>query len=343
VLEFISLSELRQIVLEPYYGLFNPKQRWYVPYLITTLAVAIYVFCVEQEREKRAGDKPHDDTPFVKRFLRHMFPKSVYLHRSATLDYAVFYINLLLYGILLAPLFFTMSATSQVVGGFLTELFGPKHPIFEASIAANIAYTLLIGLGFDFMSYVTHVAFHEIPFLWEFHKAHHSGEVMTPVTAFRVHPIDDILPLGAAALVVGTLDATLRHFFFVSTSIISVYDINLILFIYYLFSYNLRHSHIWVDYGPRISKVLISPAQHQIHHSKARTHWNKNYGSVFAIWDWMFGTIYVPKRKEKIEFGINEACEEREYQSLKAFYILPFIKVYQSFRERRAEREGPKT
>jgi len=29
-----------------------------------------------------------------------------------------------------------------------------------------------------------------VPFLWEFHKVHHSANVLTPITAFRVHPVD---------------------------------------------------------------------------------------------------------------------------------------------------------
>jgi hypothetical protein len=28
-----------------------------------------------------------------------------------------------------------------------------------------------------------------VPFLWEFHKVHHSATVLTPVTSIRVHPV----------------------------------------------------------------------------------------------------------------------------------------------------------
>jgi sterol desaturase/sphingolipid hydroxylase (fatty acid hydroxylase superfamily) len=69
---------------------------------------------------------------------------------------------------------------------------------------------------------------------------------------------------------------------------------------------NLRHSHIWMGFGPVLSYVFISPAQHQVHHSRAAEHHNKNYGEIFAFWDFMFGTLYVPQGEEKLEFGLAD-------------------------------------
>src|ERR1039458_8498353 len=34
--------------------------------------------------------------------------------------------------------------------------------------------------------------FHAIPALWEFHKVHHSAEVLTPLTEMRTHPVEII-------------------------------------------------------------------------------------------------------------------------------------------------------
>ncbi|UXX83441.1 sterol desaturase family protein [Roseovarius pelagicus] len=59
----------------------------------------------------------------------------------------------------------------------------------------------------------------------------------------------------------------------------------------------LRHSHVWLGFGRVLEHILISPAQHQIHHSSAAEHRNKNYGEVLAIWDWMFGTLYVSRKR----------------------------------------------
>ena len=70
------------------------------------------------------------------------------------------------------------------------------------------------------------------------------------------------------------------------------------------FAANLRHSHVWLSFGPVWEHIFISPAQHQVHHSIDKQHYNKNYGEVLAIWDWMFGTLYVPQTRAKIAFDL---------------------------------------
>ena len=62
---------------------------------------------------------------------------------------------------------------------------------------------------------------------------------------------------------------------------------------------NLRHSHVWITYGRIMERLLISPAQHQIHHSKNKVHFDRNFGVVLAIWDGMFGTLELAGKKTK--------------------------------------------
>ena len=70
---------------------------------------------------------------------------------------------------------------------------------------------------------------------------------------------------------------------------------------------NLRHSHVPLSYGRRLEQVLISPLQHQIHHSIAIEHQNRNFGSKFAIWDRMFGTLITAKQVElPLRFGVPD-------------------------------------
>ena len=102
---------------------------------------------------------------------------------------------------------------------------------------------------------------------------------------------------------------------------ITVWGSNLGYFAFYVFGYNLRHSHIWLPYPRGLSHIFISPAQHQIHHSTAPRHYDKNFGFLFAFWDWMAGSLYVPASKESIEFGLtgfmDEVAEVRREQQLR--------------------------
>jgi sterol desaturase/sphingolipid hydroxylase (fatty acid hydroxylase superfamily) len=39
-----------------------------------------------------------------------------------------------------------------------------------------------------------------------------------------------------------------------------------------------------------------------VHHSANPKHFNKNFGSCLALWDWMFGTLYMPQ-SVNVEMG----------------------------------------
>src|SRR5690606_39715058 len=70
---------------------------------------------------------------------------------------------------------------------------------------------------------------------------------------------------------------------------LTLFGSNVVFALFHLLGSNLRHSHIWWSFGPTLSRILISPAQHQIHHSKDRksTRLNsshvKNSYAVFCL------------------------------------------------------------
>lgn len=113
-----------------------------------------------------------------------------------------------------------------------------------------------------------------------------------------------------------------NHFAGSAISIFTVLGLNAIILIYYVMGYSLRHSHVWISYGPTLSRFFISPAQHQTHHSSARQHWDKNLGGFFALWDRMFGTLYVPRKKEELVYGLP-GDEGKAYRSVRQLYVQP--------------------
>jgi creatinine amidohydrolase/Fe(II)-dependent formamide hydrolase-like protein len=80
-----------------------------------------------------------------------------------------------------------------------------------------------------------------------------------------------------------------------------------------------------------LSRIFISPAQHQIHHSDAPQHFDKNMGFTFAIWDGLFGTLYVPKEKETLTFGLGPK-ENEKFSTFWSLYLMPFINLAQNFK-----------
>jgi sterol desaturase/sphingolipid hydroxylase (fatty acid hydroxylase superfamily) len=104
---------------------------------------------------------------------------------------------------------------------------------------------------------------------------------------------------------------------------IRVLGVNVLLFGWYLFGFHLRHSHVWLAYPAWLSHLLVSPAQHQIHHSSAPRHFDKNMGFIFAFWDLLGGTLYVPRTKEELTYGLY-GRESDQFASVPALFLRPF-------------------
>ncbi len=261
-------------------------------------------------------------------FFSYAFPGSVYGHPSAWVDYQYFILNSLVLFLVIFPL---TAAISPVISSAVQDLclLWKVPEVFAPSpIAVSLLYTVCLALVGDFAVFYAHYLQHRIPWMWEFHKAHHSAEVLTPITVYRMHPFDDLLALAFSMTVTGLVDGIFQSLVAGPFGMISVFNLNLLLFAFYFVGYNLRHSHIWVDYGPVADQVFISPAQHQIHHSTDPRHFDKNMGFIFAFWDRMFGTLYVPQGREHLEFGLNREGEHKAYHSVATLYLRPFARIW---------------
>jgi sterol desaturase/sphingolipid hydroxylase (fatty acid hydroxylase superfamily) len=167
--------------------------------------------------------------------------------------------------------------------------------------------------------------------LWPFHALHHSAEVLTPLTATRNHPVFLMIRNVIYSLVLGVVVAFSLFLLIGEIDLLTIGGANAGYVLFNVFGANLRHSHVWLSYGRTLEHILISPAQHQIHHSCDVKHHNKNYGEVFAFWDWMFGTLYIPDAEEKLTFGIADAEGnriEQPHPTLRAALFKPFAEAF---------------
>ncbi|MFA7440523.1 MAG: sterol desaturase family protein [Sphingomonadaceae bacterium] len=249
--------------------------------------------------------------------LAWMFPRSIWLHRSALLDYRFVLFDKLM----IAALAAIGAMLFLQPGSGADELFSSDGD--DHSLTILLAYTLALLVVEDFCRYWAHRIMHMSPLLWQFHKVHHSPEVLVPFSQMRSHPVNGIVNLLRSAVAIGSVTGVFLLLFPGELTVLSIFGINAGRFLFDVMGSNLRHSHVWLSFGPRLSYLFISPAQHQIHHSRDPKHFNTNYGSQFALWDWMFGTLYVPQKPEKLRFGIDRDSTRR-MQSVSALYIEPF-------------------
>lgn len=241
-------------------------------------------------------------------FWKWLFPSEIYKHLSTKTD-----LNLFVFGLVLKVAGFTKVTTLRIVIIYsITQLFGKTTA--EPTFVGIIALTLILTVASDFCVYWVHRGHHELKIIWPFHAVHHSAEVMSPLTVYRKHPIYDIFSGLFRAVVIGIVQGLILSFFFGKISLAVIGGVTVTIMLFNVLGSNFRHSHIWISYGPFWSKFFISPAQHQIHHSLAHRHWHKNYGEILAIWDWMFGTLYVPQTQEELEFGLSTPDGKRIVQ-----------------------------
>ncbi|MEO1292317.1 MAG: sterol desaturase family protein [Pseudomonadota bacterium] len=296
-----------------------PSERWAAIYFMTGLLAAFYVFWRFAER----GPDGNRDVAKKRGFLRFLFPAEIWTHPSARADYSFFIVNKLL--LIFVVGYFALSAETFAawLGAVFEGQFGP------AGTAAPhwgwaVVTTLAVAAALDFGLWFAHYLLHRIPFLWELHKVHHSAEVMTPFTAARVHPLEDLFAATLGALTAGTAYALSGHLLGPAAHELTLFQTNVVLIGFFFAAFVLRHSHVWLAYPVWLQHILISPAQHHIHHSAERRHWDKNMGFVFAIWDWAAGTLYAPKTYERITFGLgNGDGEEVKFRRLRNLYLLP--------------------
>ena len=300
-------------------------QRIYWLYLFVAFLFVAWIFVHVGDRDE--SDKPVSGLRRLKNFGIFCFPGRVYGHKSAKIDYLFFIVNRIAFPWLIAPLIIGVATISQISNLFFMQFSVLSGVMGNAGLGDKIFFTLCTLIVMDAALYVSHYLLNNVPILWEFHKVHHSAEVLTPITVYRMHPVDDLLAGTLGSIAIGMLTGFFQTLYDDGLSLFAVAGLNIGLFAFYVFGYNLRHSHIWLTYPPLVSHIFISPAQHQMHHSKDPKHFNCNLGFIFAFWDWAARRLYVPMQKEELVFGISDE-DPRDYNSVHRLYWRPFVRAF---------------
>lgn len=181
---------------------------------------------------------------------------------------------------------------------FLPVMF--VFPFLESirsqSLAASIAELPLISqialafLAQEFLIYWGHRFSHEIPILWRFHSVHHSSEKLDWLAGERRHPID------------GAIMA-----FFVGVPLLFLgFDLIDLLWLGVFNSLWDMTIHANLRWRLRFMKGLwVTTEYHHWHHVADQEIRNRNYAGALPVFDWLFGTYYLPKDKLPNGYGID--------------------------------------
>lgn len=221
-----------------------------------------------------------------------------------------------------------------ITGGFDLQAINPMQ---------SFPYWAVLVIGFvfrDFIQWWTHRLLHRSDTLWEFHKVHHSVEEMGFAAHLRYHWMENIvykvceyIPL--ALLGIGLYDFFVIHIFTlvwghfnhsnitvsgkvtggILGGVIGLVIGNSLLDIHLFENLSIGGvtlvslGGIAIGYfilGPFMKKIFNSPEMHIWHHSyelPEERRYGINFGLTLAMWDYIFGTAYIPHEGRDIKLG----------------------------------------
>ena len=288
----------------------DPKKRIFLGYLLLSLALAyLWLVLVRGNGLKKAHFQ--------------IFNRKVFFSKSAQIDYKIFFINRA-FSLLISPLLVTQIAIATLIYyGLHRQNFFHSGQFSDADVTLVVTlFSLAMFVVDDFTKYFVHRWMHRWSVLWAFHKVHHSAETMTPITVYRVHPAEGVLFGLRSAISQGIVISFFVFLFGNAVDLYTIVGVNILVFFFHMTGSNLRHSHISIRYWKWLEYIFISPAQHQLHHSVAEEHYDKNFGAALAIWDWVFGSLHLSESDKNITYGLNDDLEAPK--SISDMYVKPF-------------------
>ena len=191
---------------------------------------------------------------------------------------------------------FLQDALLQILIFKFIDRFYASHSLRIITPLPVFLQFLIIFVILDFIGYWMHRTQHQLQgygaWFWRIHEVHHTTEDLNWLSGSRNHFLDLILPRvigGGIMVLLGASDQAVEIFSVVG----SLHGI-------------FFHSNIRMKFGS-LNYIINTPEMHRIHHLSDMRCQHSNFGDRLAIWDWIFGTAYLPDEEEikDIPFGIG--------------------------------------
>lgn len=196
----------------------------------------------------------------------------------------------------LIVLIFLSNATAELFNDIL-RLIGLQLSDFQVLDLNILPYgfgLLIFFLVTDFVQWNTHRLLHRIPFLWNFHKLHHSVTEMGFAAHLRYHWMEPVV---------------YKSILYIPLAIIGGFNVEAVAIVHFssLAIGHLNHANLGWDYGV-LKYVLNNPRMHIWHHAKKlpeNKQFGANFGLSLSVWDYIFKTHHLPHDGRDIELGFE--------------------------------------
>jgi len=204
-------------------------------------------------------------------------------------------INLLTGGLIFLSLAPLARLADSAIGGALI----PMDWLGDGTGWSGVAQFAVAFFALDFTRYWVHRADHRVPFLWKFHRVHHSIERMDATAGLRMHAVDFVQLSAIPMVLFGVLIDTSG---FAPWTMSAAFGIG-------IFFDTFQHANLRFDINHPLTgawhRVLNNPHFHAWHHTREGNIYDGNYSNTVIIWDRLFGSdVTLPELPEL--YGIND-------------------------------------
>lgn len=196
----------------------------------------------------------------------------------------------------LIVLIFLSNATAQLFDDFLGFL-GWELSDFQLLNLDALPFGLGLLIFFlvtDFVQWNTHRLLHYSPFLWNFHKLHHSVKEMGFAAHLRYHWMEPVV---------------YKSLLYIPLAIIGGFQVEAVAIVHFsaLAIGHLNHANLGWDYG-FLKYIFNNPKMHIWHHAKdlpKDARYGVNFGISLSLWDYLFKTNHIPHNGRDIKLGFD--------------------------------------
>lgn len=182
----------------------------------------------------------------------------------------------------------------EAFNDFLSGVFGISNLVaVEIGSWPYAAQLLLLFIIADFIQWNVHRLLHRVDWLWNFHKVHHSAKQMGFAAHMRFHFMETIVYKSIQYIPLAMIGFSIEDFFIIHMGTLAIGHLN--------------HANLNWDYGP-LKYVFNNPKMHIWHHAKQLPEdrrYGVNFGISLSIWDYLFGTNYIPHDGRDIKLGYS--------------------------------------
>lgn len=174
---------------------------------------------------------------------------------------------------------------------------------------AAVASMLLL----DLTIYAQHIVFHRIPFLWRFHRMHHTDLDLDVTSGTRFHPVEILFSLLIKFAVIALLGPP--------AVAVLLFEV--------LLNAGAMFNHANLRIPPAMDSILrsliVTPDMHRVHHSIAPAETNANFGFNLSCWDRIFGTYIAQPQAghERMIIGLPD-LQDQKVQRIDNMLVQPW-------------------